>query len=75
MMRGGSLQALQKNLGHATLAMTQRYAHLSPEYLRSEIEKTASPRSTDTRVTQSSVESTDAFVSPRNAGVAQRQSN
>src|SRR2546425_673637 len=39
-MRGGSLQALQKILGHATLAMPQRYAHLSPDYLRSEVAKT-----------------------------------
>src|SRR5439155_25556948 len=39
-MRGGSLQALQKLLGHATLAMTMRYAHLSPDYLRSEVAKT-----------------------------------
>ena len=75
MMRGGSLQALQKILGHATLAMTQRYAHLSPEYLRSEIEKTASPRSTGTTVAQSGVESPKQLVSSRNAGVAQRQSN
>lgn len=43
MMRGGSLQALQKILGHATLAMTARYAHLSPDYLRSEMERTATP--------------------------------
>ncbi|MBI2197075.1 MAG: site-specific integrase, partial [Candidatus Rokubacteria bacterium] len=43
MMRGGSLQALQKILGHATLAMTSRYAHLSPDYLRSEMERTATP--------------------------------
>src|SRR5262249_14449180 len=35
MMRGGDLLALQKNLGHRTLAMTQKYAHLSPDYLRS----------------------------------------
>lgn len=75
MMRGGSLQALQKILGHATLAMTQRYAHLSPEYLRSEIEKTASPRETGTTVEQSAVESVEQLVSARNAGVAQRQSN
>ena len=75
MMRGGSLQALQKILGHATLAMTQRYAHLSPDYLRAEIEKTASPRETGTTVEQSGIESVERLASPRNAGVAQRQSN
>jgi integrase len=40
-MRGGSLPALQAILGHATLAMTMRYAHLAPEHLRNEVAKTA----------------------------------
>jgi integrase len=35
-MRGGRVEALQKILGHATLAMAMRYAHLAPDYLRSE---------------------------------------
>jgi integrase len=39
-MRGGALPALQQILGHATLAMTMRYAHLSPKHLRDEIAKT-----------------------------------
>ena len=39
-MRNGSLQALKEILGHASLAMTMRYAHLAPEHLRSEIVKT-----------------------------------
>src|SRR5262249_31371606 len=39
-MRGGSLPALQQILGHATLAMTMRYAHLSPRHLRDEMDKT-----------------------------------
>ena len=44
-MRGGRLEALQKILGHTTLAMTMRSAHLSPGFLRSEIVKTeATPR-------------------------------
>jgi integrase len=34
MMGGGSVPALQRILGHASLAMTMRYAHLSPEHLR-----------------------------------------
>jgi integrase len=40
MMRGGSLVALQKLLGHATLTMTLRYAHIAPDFVRGEIEKT-----------------------------------
>jgi integrase len=39
-MRGGSIAALKEILGHATLAMTMRYAHLAPEHLRGEIAKT-----------------------------------
>ena len=40
MMRGGSLPALKKILGHASLAIAMRYAHLSPEHLRGEMAKT-----------------------------------
>lgn len=35
MMAGGELYALKDILGHKTIAMTQRYAHLSPTYRRS----------------------------------------
>ena len=31
-MRGGSLEDLQETLGHKTMAMTLRYAHLSQEH-------------------------------------------
>lgn len=34
MMRGGDIYRLQKYLGHSTIGMTERYAHLSPTYLR-----------------------------------------
>jgi hypothetical protein len=47
-MRGGSLPALQRLLGHATLAMTMRYAHLAPEHPRTEIARTERPRSAET---------------------------
>jgi integrase len=46
-MRGGSLPALQKLLGHADLKMTLRYAHLAPHYLRDEIAKTERSASAD----------------------------
>lgn len=35
--RGGGLQAVQGLLGHATITMTLRYAHLAPSVLRSTI--------------------------------------
>jgi len=41
MMRGGDLLALQKILGHASVTMTQKYAHLSPSYLRDAMDRTA----------------------------------
>ena len=40
MMRGGSVTALQQILGHASLTMTMKYAHLSPGHLRDEMLRT-----------------------------------
>jgi integrase len=37
-MRGGSLKALQKILGHKKIEMTMRYSHLSKEFAREEIQ-------------------------------------
>lgn len=34
MINGGNIIALQKILGHGSLAMTMRYAHLSPDHLQ-----------------------------------------
>jgi site-specific recombinase XerD len=34
MMNGGNILALQKLLGHGSLAMTMRYAHLGLEHLQ-----------------------------------------
>jgi integrase len=39
MQEGASLPELQKLLGHATLAMTMRYAHLAPKHLRSAVSR------------------------------------
>lgn len=39
MMNGGDLYVLKDILGHKTIAMTQRYAHLSPEYKRAAINR------------------------------------
>jgi site-specific recombinase XerD len=39
MMRGTSMKSVQEHLGHTSVAMTERYSHLSPEYMRSEVER------------------------------------
>lgn len=36
-MKGGNIYDLQKILGHSSLEMTQRYAHLAPDHLVSAI--------------------------------------
>lgn len=39
MMNGGNILTLQKVLGHSSLDMTMKYAHLAPEYLAEVLEK------------------------------------
>src|SRR6201993_4875888 len=39
MMAGGELYSLRDILGHKTIAMTQRYAHLSPAYKRAMVDR------------------------------------
>ena len=46
-MNGGNILTLQKILGHATLQMTMRYAHLAPEHLQEA--RTLNPLTRSTR--------------------------
>jgi integrase len=38
-MRGVTMKELQELLGHSSLAMTMRYAHLAPEHLRTAVSR------------------------------------
>jgi len=42
-MQGASLKAVQELLGHSTIEMTMRYAHLSPHVNRSAVEVLDAP--------------------------------
>ncbi|HYA92796.1 MAG TPA: site-specific integrase [Thermodesulfobacteriota bacterium] len=37
LMRGASMKAVQEHLGHTTIAMTQRYSHLSRDFQREQV--------------------------------------
>jgi site-specific recombinase XerD len=39
LMKGGSLVALSRLLGHADVKTTQIYAHLAPDYLAEQVDK------------------------------------
>jgi len=39
MLKGAALRELQELLGHSSLTMTMRYAHLAPEHLRSAVSR------------------------------------
>ncbi|MBZ9539069.1 hypothetical protein KGQ91_07520 [Modicisalibacter tunisiensis] len=51
MLNGGNLLVLQKILGHQSIQMTMRYAHLSPDHL-SEAVKFGPKAPVDTLLTQ-----------------------
>ena len=48
MMSGGNILTLQKLLGHSSVSVTQRYAHLAPDFMRSELERMSfEPKASD----------------------------
>jgi len=48
MMSGGNILTLQKLLGHSSVAVTMKYAHLAPNFMRDEIARLRFERPTTT---------------------------
>jgi site-specific recombinase XerD len=48
MMSGGNILTLQKLLGHSPVAVTMKYAHLAPNFMRDEIARLRFERPTTT---------------------------
>lgn len=38
-MAGVSLRAVQQQLGHSTIAVTERYAHVAPDFMEREADR------------------------------------
>ena len=81
MMRGATIGELKDLLGHADVKMTMRYAHLSPAHRRAAVARlegladAPKPSGFSTTSAQGDKIEPASFVSTREAGVAQRQSN
>ena len=58
MMRGGDLYSLSKILGHSKVSMSEKYAHLAPDYLRAQMAKTE--RTPEPMVIPNGIHNTDA---------------
>jgi hypothetical protein len=63
-MEGAGIRAIQEALGHKSVAMTVRYSHLSPEFVRDAVNKLVPPKPdadvsnrTDTRTDTEELES------------------
>ena len=77
MMRGATIGELRELLGHADVKMTMRYAHLSPARRRAAVARLEglTPAALSTSSAHEVESEPRTLVNPRNAGVAQRQSN
>lgn len=57
-MAGVPLKTVQELMGHKTIQMTARYAHLAPEHLRSAVEMIATPQNLSSSTLNHSIHST-----------------
>jgi len=69
-MNGGDIYRFQKSMGHSTLALAQRYTHLSPKYLRDGVQYIGAPPAScgDSVATSGGVRSHEAGRKPPTRG-------
>ena len=60
------MRTVAEILGHKTLAMVQRYSHLSPEHLRGELTRTMESVNINNKLHQTALSETDVFLTDNN---------
>jgi len=68
-MAGVDIRTVQELLGHSTITMTMRYAHLSPAHLREAVNKASLKASLEPSTIQSAIETVTKTVTEQHQSI------